>query len=40
MKAILNITSQELPWEKLPHNPPVAVTPKVHLIAWYTSGYE
>ena len=29
-----------LPWELLPHPPTVAVSPKVHLINWYTSGFE
>ena len=31
---------QPLPWEKLPNSPLVAVTPKGHLIRWYTSGFE
>lgn len=31
---------QLLPWE-CPHNyPPVRISPKVHLMAWYTSGFE
>ena len=28
------------PWGELPHIPPAAVSPKVHLLPWYTSGYE
>lgn len=29
-----------LPWGELPHFPSVEVTPKAHLIRWYTSGFE
>lgn len=29
-----------LPWGELPHIPPVSVSPKVHLICWYTTGFE
>lgn len=30
----------ELPWGKVAQYPPVRPTPKVHLCAWYTSGFE
>ena len=29
-----------LPWALLQHPPAVAVSPKVHLLNWYTSGFE
>ena len=29
-----------LPRGELPQLPPVAVSPKVHLIRWFTSGFE
>ena len=29
-----------LPWALLPQPPTVEVSPKVHLIKWYTSGFE
>ena len=29
-----------LPWALLPHPPTAAVSPKVHLITWYTSGFK
>ena len=38
--VMLNYILQPLPWEKLRNSPLVAVTPKVHLINWYTSGFE
>lgn len=28
-----------LPWGAIPHDPPAEVTPKTHLILWYTSGF-
>ena len=31
---------QLLPWERPHEHPLVRVTPKVHLMAWYTSGFE
>ncbi len=30
----------ELPWGECAQFPPVRITPKVHLINWYTSGFE
>ena len=30
----------ELPWGSVAQYPPVRPTPKVHLCAWYTSGFE
>ena len=32
--------SLALPWGELPPNPPAAVSPKVHLVRWFTSGFE
>lgn len=28
------------PWGGLPHDPSVEVAPKVHLLRWFTSGFE
>ena len=29
-----------LPWERPRNYPPVRLTPKVHLLSWYTSGFK
>lgn len=35
----INDIALPLPWGAIPHDPPVEITHKVHLIAWYTSGF-
>lgn len=40
MNWLYDIAALLLPWVKLPQYPPVAVCPKLHLIGFYTSGFE